>query len=102
MKKIGRPRKAQRKENISVNLPKHIIDKLNDQLRWNQSRSEWIEQAINYKLDPLASSTLADASILQLISVLENREIEPFLERALQIAKTSILKKQVEEIEAGQ
>lgn len=50
MKKIGRPRKADRKENISVNLPKHIVDKINDELSWKSSRSKWIENAIKTKL----------------------------------------------------
>lgn len=50
MKKIGRPRKSDRKENISVNLPKHIVDKINDQLSWKSSRSGWIEDAIKEKL----------------------------------------------------
>ena len=49
----------------------------------------------------MASPTLANASVLQLISVLKQREIEPFLERALQIAMRTILEKQVEEIEEG-
>jgi len=50
MKKIGRPRKASRKEQISVNLPKHIIDKINDSISWQQSRSVWIETAITNRL----------------------------------------------------
>ena len=50
MKKIGRPRKAARKEQISVNLPKHIIDEINDSISWNQSRSVWIETAIVNRL----------------------------------------------------
>ena len=50
MRKVGRPRKADRKENISVNLPKHIVDKINDKLSWQSSRSKWIEDAIKNKL----------------------------------------------------
>ena len=50
MKKIGRPRKASRKEQISVNLPKHIIDEINDSIAWQQSRSVWIETAITNRL----------------------------------------------------
>ena len=101
MKKIGRPRKAVSKRNISVNVSEYTLSRLEDRLSWGKSRSEWIEDAIKYKLDPTASSTLADASTIQLISVLQQREIEPFLERALQIAMRAILEKQVEEIEAG-
>ena len=101
MKKVGRPRKAATKRNISVNLSEYTLTRLEDVLSWGKSRSKWIEDAIKYKLDPTASSTLADASIMQLISVLQQREIEPFLQRALQIAMRAILEKQVEEIEAG-
>lgn len=51
MKKIGRPRKAITKKNISVNLPSHIIDRINDQISWKASRSVWIETAIINRLD---------------------------------------------------
>ena len=50
MKKIGRPRKAKRKENISVNLDKSLINEVEDQLSWKQSRSQWISMAIENKL----------------------------------------------------
>ena len=102
MKKVGRPRKAVSKRNISVNLSQYTLSRLEDRLSWGKSRSEWIEDAIKYKLDPTASSTLAEASEIQLISVLQQRDIEPFLERALQIAMRAILEKQVEEIEEAQ
>lgn len=51
MKKIGRPRKAVTKKNISVNLSSHVIDRINDQLSWKASRSVWIENAIINRLD---------------------------------------------------
>jgi len=51
MKKIGRPRKAVTKKNISVNLPSHVIDRINDELSWKASRSVWIENAIINRLD---------------------------------------------------
>jgi len=50
MKKIGRPRKAVTKKNISVNLPSHLVDQINDKLSWQSSRSNWIESAIKEKL----------------------------------------------------
>lgn len=51
MKKIGRPRKANRKENISVNLDKSLIAKIEDELSWKTSRSVWISTAIKHRLD---------------------------------------------------
>lgn len=51
MKKIGRPRKAVTKKNISVNLPSHVIDRINDKISWKASRSVWIENAIINRLD---------------------------------------------------
>ena len=52
MKKVGRPRKpkSEKKEIISVNLPSSLVEKLNHDLSWSQSRSEWIEKAIKEKL----------------------------------------------------
>jgi metal-responsive CopG/Arc/MetJ family transcriptional regulator len=52
MKKVGRPRKpsAEKKEIISVNLTASLIQKLNHDLSWSQSRSEWIERAVKEKL----------------------------------------------------
>ena len=51
MKKIGRPRKAVTKKNISVNLPQHIVNRVNDAISWQASRSVWIETAIINRLD---------------------------------------------------
>lgn len=51
MKKIGRPRKANRKENISVNLDKSLLARIEDELSWKTSRSVWISTAIKYRLD---------------------------------------------------
>lgn len=51
MKKIGRPRKANRKENISVNLDKSLIARIEDELSWGTSRSKWISTAIKHRLD---------------------------------------------------
>ena len=81
MKKIGRPRKLTRKQNISVNLPSHTIKKVEDKLSWGKSRSEWIQEAIERKLDPNQSSTLREASLLQLLSVLRTRDITEHLRR---------------------
>ena len=71
MKKIGRPRKAQRKENISVNLPKHIVDQVNDALSWQSSRSKWIQGAIETKLNDYGQ--------------LDNVEIEDLIRQLFQL-----------------
>jgi hypothetical protein len=51
MKKVGRPRKAKRKENISVNLDKSLIAEIEDELSWGMSRSKWIASAITKALN---------------------------------------------------
>ena len=73
MKKIGRPRKAVTKKNISVNLPSHVIDRINDELSWKSSRSVWIENAI---LNRLNSKTpdIEDIPLLTLLWEAKNRE----------------------------
>lgn len=73
MKKIGRPRKADRKENISVNLPKHIVDKINDKLSWKSSRSAWIEGAIKTKLGE-SKADITDFSLTALLWEAKNRD----------------------------
>ena len=77
MKKIGRPRKAQRKINISVNLPSHIVDKIDDAISWQTSRSKWVEQAIIAKLDAhnSRSQVIENTRSETLVSVLTQRQI---------------------------
>ena len=72
MKKIGRPRKSERKENISVNLPKALVDEINNQLSYFSSRSEWVQLAIEEKLG--ASFTVSESTTLQLLAALYHRE----------------------------
>ena len=73
MKKVGRPRKANRKENISVNLPKHLVDQVNDQLGWSSSRSKWIESAITEKLTNQFDWDYVDSK--RLLAILLNRNV---------------------------
>lgn len=91
MKKLGRPRKAVRKENISVNLSKHIIDQIHDQLSWKSSRSSWIEHAIKSKLGntDLLDSIEVDDIILHLYDRLPRKDHYRTL-RMLYIEGTSI------------
>lgn len=100
MKKIGRPRKAHRKENISVNLPKHLIDQINDKLSWKSSRSEWIENAIRAKLGD-APISLGDAPTKLILSSLINSrdDISDFIKVALQRELDNIMKQEIKELE---
>ena len=61
-----------------------ISKKVEDKLSWGKSRSEWIQEAIERKLDPNQSSTLREASLLQLLSVLTTRDITEHLRRLVQ------------------
>ena len=100
MKKIGRPRKSERKENISVNLPKHIVDRINDKLSWKSSRSEWIEGAIKDKLgDKLM--TVADAPTKLLLSILINsrNDVSDFIKVALQRELDNLMEAEIKEFE---
>ncbi len=73
MKKIGRPRKAVTKKNISVNLPSHVIDRINDAISWKQSRSIWIEEAILNRLDSIKPD-IEEIPLLTLLWEAKNRE----------------------------
>ena len=73
MKKIGRPRKAETKQNISVNLPSHLVDQINDKLSWNSSRSSWIESAIRTKLGE-ATADISEYPLHTLLWEAKNRE----------------------------
>jgi metal-responsive CopG/Arc/MetJ family transcriptional regulator len=100
MKKIGRPRKSERKENISVNLPKYVVDKVNDKLSWKSSRSEWIEGAIKDKLGE-RGLTLADAPTKALLSVLihSRDDVSDFIKVALQRELDNIMRQELKELE---
>lgn len=102
MKKIGRPRKAKRKENISVNLDKSLINEVEDCLSWKQSRSQWISEAIKNKL----SRKLPDIDEYRLTTLVYTASLHEdcprWLKRELNYYLESKAKKQVEEIEEEQ
>ncbi|GAG83466.1 unnamed protein product [marine sediment metagenome] len=88
MKKVGRPRKpsTEKKEIISVNLTASLIQKLNHDLSWSQSRSEWIERAIKEKLAIIsdAAPAVVDTPTKSLAAALVRREDCPnFVVRAI-------------------
>ena len=94
MKKIGRPRKAVTKKNISVNLPSHIVDQINDKLSWQSSRSAWIESAVRTKLgEPTAN--ISEYPLLTLLWEAKNREdCDPQLQFVIQSYLDSTVAKQ--------
>jgi len=102
MKKIGRPRKAVTKKNISVNLASHIIDRINDELSWKASRSVWIENAIINRLDSKMPD-LDEYPLETLVWTAKNHPDAPrWLIRELSYYLETIAKKQSGEIEEEQ
>ena len=82
MKKLGRPRKSERKENISVNLPKALVDEINNQLSYFSSRSSWIQIAIEEKLGEkftVAGST----TVMLLLAVSHRDDTSEFLKKVI-------------------
>lgn len=94
MKRIGRPRKAVTKKNISVNLPSHVIDRVNDQISWKASRSVWIENAIINRLDS-KSPDIENIPLLTLLWEAKNREdCDPNVRFVIQTYLDSTVSKQ--------
>jgi metal-responsive CopG/Arc/MetJ family transcriptional regulator len=74
-KSVGRPRKANKvkKEQISINLPRVLIDKLNNHLSYSQSRSRYVESAIRTVLESKYDRSLIPSE--HLAGMLYAREI---------------------------
>ena len=90
MKKVGRPRKQVRKENISVNLPTALIAQIHDQLSWKSSRSAWIEAAIRDKLGAKPAD-ITNYPLLTLLWEAKNREdCDPNVKFVIQMYLDSI------------
>lgn len=94
MKKIGRPRKAVRKEQISVNLPKHIIDEINDSISWKQSRSVWIENAITNRLRSVKPSLVDYPLNTLLFEAIQREEIDSTVKFVIKTYLDSTIMKQ--------
>jgi len=79
VKKIGRPRKAQalRKENISVNLPLTLVSQIESKLSYNGSRSQWIQTAIESRLEDLGTLDNIDLDVIvfHLYEQLEKKDL---------------------------
>ena len=74
--RVGRPRKAEalQKQNISVNIRKTLLSRLNNQLSYNSSRSVWIENAIETKLNGSSAQTVADSGTINLLVAVCKRD----------------------------
>ena len=102
MKKIGRPRKAVTKKNISVNLPSHLVNQINDKLSWQSSRSAWIESAIRTKLGE-TTPDISEYGLLTLLWEAKNRDdCDPNVRFVIQSYLDSTVEKQSGETEEQQ
>ena len=74
--RVGRPRKAEalQKQNISVNIRKTLLSRLNNQLSYNSSRSVWIENAIEAKLNSSSGQTVIDSPTINLLVAVCKRD----------------------------
>jgi len=68
---------------ISVTLPRRLIEELDDILSYSQSRSKWIAQACEDKMQKYDSPLLEDASDRQLMGCLHEKTNDPFLKKLL-------------------
>ena len=57
---------------ISVTLPRRLVEELDEILAYSQSRSRWIAQACQDKMQKYDSPLLEDASERQLMAVLHH------------------------------
>lgn len=67
---------------ISITIPRDLADRLDDVLRYEQSRSEWITSAIRSRLANFPG-VLDDLPTRQVIAMLHAREVSPQLKAIL-------------------
>lgn len=77
---------------VSIGLPQSLLDRLNRQLDWQQSRSRWVKNAIVAKLDAhdAESQVISELSDKRLIVLLFNRNIINWFEFEQLIAKLQV------------
>ena len=83
---MSRRRSANPTKAISVTLPEKLLHELDDRLSYSQSRSRWIAEACEKKLQNYDSQSLlvVDASVRQLMASLVARaETEDVLKKLL-------------------
>tara|TARA_R100000231_G_scaffold137560_1_gene114129 strand:+ start:436 stop:726 length:291 start_codon:yes stop_codon:yes gene_type:complete len=86
---MGRRRVNDKTVPVSVGLPQSLLDRLNRQLDWQQSRSRWVKNAIQAKLDAHndESQIISELSNKRLIVLLFNRNVINWFEFEQLIAK---------------
>ena len=86
---MGRRRVNDKTVPVSVGLPQSLLDRLNRQLDWQQSRSRWVKNAIQAKLDAHndESEIISELSNKRLIVLLFNRNVINWFEFEQLIAK---------------
>jgi len=94
---MSRRRVADKTVPVSIGLPQSLLDRLNMELDWKQSRSRWVKNAIVGKLDAHddESQIISDLSTKRLIVLLFNRKI-------IEYETFIILTERAEEIEEAQ
>jgi len=80
---MSRRRSANPTMAISVTLPRRLIEELDQVLSYSQSRSKWIAQACEDKMQKYDSPLLEDASDRQLMGCLHEKTNDPFLKKLL-------------------
>lgn len=68
---LSRRRSKNPTKAISITVPQDLLAKLDENLRWSQSRSLWIAGAIRMRLDD--SDELAEADTVRLKVILHSR-----------------------------
>jgi len=71
---MSRPRSTDKSIPISVALPSSLVRRLDQELSYSSSRSQYVAKAIRNYLDDLEASSIADASTRQLVAALTNRK----------------------------
>ena len=86
---MGRRRVNDKIVPVSIGLPQSLLDRLNMELDWRQSRSRWVKRAIQAKLEAISveGQVIDEISNRRLIVLLFNRNIINWFEYETLIAK---------------
>ena len=89
---MSRRRVADKTVPVSIGLPQSLLDRLNMQLDWRQSRSKWVKNAIIAKLEAHdnESQIIAELSTKRIITLLFNRNIINWFEYEQLISKLPV------------
>lgn len=89
---MSRRRVADKTVPVSIGLPQSLLDRLNLQLDWRQSRSRWVKNSIIAKLEAHDSESqiIAELSSKRIITLLFNRNIINWFEYEQLISKIPV------------